>query len=114
MIVVEVHAPIRCKGKYSFGNYSEFYKWMTANFKRPASLKASALLSLAERGQFEISMYGLDVESSCDKPLGYSAKELARETRFLKTRMGDDAGFDLKKAQDYLEKLAQLSEPPSA
>ena len=113
MIEVEVYAPRRCKGKYSFADFREFYQWMAVNFKRPISLNASALLGLAERGHFEPNMAGLSIICSYDKPVGYLAKELARETGLLKTRMGSDIGFDLKKSEDYLERLSQLSVPPT-
>jgi len=41
--------------------------------------------------------------------IGYQAKELARETGFLKTRLGSDVRYDLEKAPDYLDRLSHLS-----
>jgi hypothetical protein len=103
MIIVKVHAPKRCKGEYSFTGYQEFYEWMNKNFKRPKGLGATVLLVLAERGRY----YDGSIDCSNDKPLGYQAKELAREIGFLKPRVGGDTRPILDKVHDYIEKLSE-------
>lgn len=113
MIVVEVRAPRRCQGKYSFEGYREFYRWLEANRLGPSASRASALMGLAESGSFMAHVFGLSIACSCDKPVGYKAKELAKETGFIKTKMGSDVGYNLQELENYLERLLQLSKSTS-
>ncbi len=104
-INVEVTSPKRIAGIYIFSSFGEFYDWIDKNFKRPRILKAVALLSLAEGGSFEFSTGWYGIKASCDKVIGYKAKEIARKIGFLKSKRGGDIGYNLGKANEYVKIL---------
>jgi len=105
VIRVEALAPKRIAGEYTFKNLEEFYHWMNSNYKRPRGLAGWALLSLAEEGSF-ITLTGMyAIKCFYDKPIGYTAKEIARKIGFLKTRGGGDAGIDTTKAIEFIKAI---------
>jgi hypothetical protein len=108
MIKVNVLAPKKIAGSYNFGDFKEFYQWMD-KVKQFKNLKAKALVSLAQNGSYNAFTDRYSISCSYDRPLGYKAKEIAREIGFLKTKMGSDVGYNLLKAHEYIKHLESLS-----